>query len=75
MLNYHDPRQTEKGRLYGKTGSGTDEHGKFVMGWFVGYVESRGKSFAFACITQGENVMSKEARAVVEHLLNKEGLL
>ena len=66
--------ETGKGRLYGKTGSGTDENGTFVLGWFVGYVESKGKTYAFACTVQGEGVMSKDARATVENLLKKQGL-
>jgi beta-lactamase class D len=33
-------KKTDKGILYGKTGSGTDDVGTFVLGWFIGYVES-----------------------------------
>lgn len=62
---------TDRGTLYGKTGSGTDKHGQF--GWFVGYVESSGKTFAFACRRDGG--MGKEARTVVETLLSAQGLL
>jgi len=69
-------RETARGRLYGKTGSGTDGHGMFVLGWFVGYVEAAGgRTYAFACVVQGEGVMSKEARAIVESLLEGQGLL
>lgn len=68
-------RNTEAGRLYGKTGSGTDANGTFVLGWFVGYVESKGKTYAFACIAQGQNVMSKQARAIVDGVLESEGIL
>ena len=67
--------ETDKGTLYGKTGSGTDEHGAFVLGWFVGYVESGGNTVAFACNAQGPNVMSKNARAIVETVLKEQGLL
>ena len=68
-------KKTETGTLYGKTGSGTDSDGAYVLGWFVGYVESKGKTYAFACIAQGENVMSKEARAILESVLERQGLL
>ncbi len=68
-------KETGKGLLYGKTGSGTDEQGTFVLGWFVGYVESKGKTYVFACAAQGDNVMSKDARAIVESFLKEQGLL
>ncbi len=68
-------KNTEVGRLYGKTGSGTDANGTFVLGWFVGYVESKGNTYAFACTAQGENVMSREARTIVESVLKEQGLL
>jgi beta-lactamase class D len=68
-------RDTETGRLYGKTGSGTDAEGTFVLGWFVGYAESKGNTYAFACTAQGKNVMSRQARAIVERVLESEGIL
>lgn len=68
-------KATGNGRLYGKTGSGMDERGAFVLGWFVGYVESKGKTYAFACAASGDNVMSKDAGAVVERFFQQEGLL
>jgi len=68
-------KSTETGQLYGKTGSGTDANGTFVLGWFVGYIESKGKTYAFACVAQGPNVMSKQARAIVERVLESEGIL
>ena len=68
-------RDAEAGRLYGKTGSGTDAEGTFVLGWFVGYSESKGNAYAFACIAQGKNVMSRQARAIVEEVLESEGIL
>ena len=67
-------KKTERGTLYGKTGSGTDDEGIFVLGWFVGYTESKGKTYAFACAVQGKSVMSKQARSIVESVLQKEGL-
>lgn len=68
-------KESDRGTLYGKTGSGTDDEGTFVLGWFVGYTESKGKTHAFACVAQGKNVMSKQARTIVESVLQKEGLL
>jgi len=68
-------RKTDNGVLFGKTGSGADDRGTFVVGWFVGYVESNEKTYAFACTAQGEGIMSKDARAIVEAVLEKQGLL
>lgn len=68
-------KSTDRGILYGKTGTGGDGSGKFLMGWFVGYVESDGKTHAFACRLVGDGVMGKDARAVVEEILTREGLL
>lgn len=68
-------RKTENGIFYGKTGSGTDDTGKFNLGWFVGYVESKGKTYAFACAIKGEALTGKDARAMVETILEKNGLL
>jgi len=68
-------RDTKAGRLYGKTGSGTGADGTFVLGWFVGYVETKGKVYAFACVAQGRNVMSRQARTIVERVLESEGIL
>jgi beta-lactamase class D len=68
-------KKTDKGILYGKTGSGTDDAGTFVLGWFIGYIESNGKTYAFACVAQGKNVMSKNARAIAESVFENQGLL
>jgi beta-lactamase class D len=68
-------KKTDKGVLFGKTGSGTDERGTYVLGWFVGYVESKRKLYVFACTAQGENIMSKDARGIVENILEKQNLL
>ena len=68
-------RDAEAGQVYGKTGSGTDAEGVFVLGWFVGYAESKGNTYAFACTAQGKNVMSRQARAIVEKVLESEGIL
>lgn len=59
-------KKTDRGILYGKTGSGADDDDASVLGWFAGYAEGNGKTYAFACVTQGKNVMSKNARAILE---------
>ena len=66
---------TDHGVLYGKTGSGADDTGTYALGWFVGYVESNGKTYAFACTAKGKGSMGKDARAIVEAVLEKQGLL
>jgi len=63
----------EHGTLYGKTGTGGD--GKERVGWFVGYVESGQKTFAFAALLRGPEITGRDARAVAEEFLRKEGLL
>jgi len=68
-------RTTPRGALYGKTGSGADASGRYVLGWYVGYVESGGATYAFACALKGSGVMGKDARAAVETALTELGLL
>ncbi|HBC87641.1 MAG TPA: penicillin binding protein transpeptidase domain-containing protein [Lentisphaeria bacterium] len=68
-------KKTDRGILYGKTGSGSDDTGKFNLGWFVGYVESNGKPYAFACAIKGESLTGKDARTMVEAILEKNGFL
>jgi beta-lactamase class D len=68
--------KTEKGTLYGKTGSGTNPSGKGGLGWFVGFLESKGITYVFACnITGGENPSGKTAKTIVENVLKSQGLL
>lgn len=68
---------TSDGTIYGKTGTGTDIDGnpKQNIGWFVGYAESGSKTYSFACIVRGENLMGKDARNIVETILKQNGLL
>jgi beta-lactamase class D len=68
-------KKTDKGILYGKTGSRANEEGKYIMGWFVGYVESNQKTYAFACNLKGINLAGKDARAIVEQILETHGML
>lgn len=68
-------KKTGRGILYGKTGSRDNGEGKYIMGWFVGYVESKGRMYAFACNVRGDNVMGKDARAIAENILGHQGIL
>ncbi len=68
-------RETDLGTLYGKTGTATNETGTYVLGWYVGFVESKGKTYAFACTATGDNVMGKDSRVIVERILMKQGIL
>ncbi len=66
---------TTRGTLYGKTGTGGDEKGDYNLGWFVGYVESSGQTYTFACLLKGRGVAGKDARAATEMILTDRGLL
>ncbi|MEW6078508.1 MAG: penicillin-binding transpeptidase domain-containing protein [Thermodesulfobacteriota bacterium] len=68
-------RKTDRGTLFGKTGSGADDSGKYTLGWFVGYIEAGGETHAFAGTVKGDNVMGKDARGVVESVFERQGLL
>lgn len=66
--------KTEKGTLYGKTGSGTDSNGQ--LGWFIGFLESKSATYVFACnITGGEKPSGKVARSIVENVFKTQGIL
>lgn len=67
-------KKTNSGILYGKTGTGTDDSGQYNMGWWVGYLESNGQTYAFAAVLKGD-VMGKDARAVIEQIFSAQGLL
>lgn len=68
--------ETDKGTLYGKTGSGMSADGKWSLGWYVGFVESGGAIRVFACnITGGETPSGRTARAIVEDIFRAQGLL
>jgi beta-lactamase class D len=68
--------KTDKGTLYGKTGSGTGPDGKWNLGWFVGFLEHDGTTYVFACnITGGENPSGKTARTIIESIFKSKNLL
>lgn len=68
-------KSTDAGTLYGKTGTAGNAQGQAVYGWFVGYVESKGRTVAFACRIEGIGVMGKDARTATEAILTSQGLL
>ncbi len=68
--------KTDKGTLYGKTGSGMGPDGKWNLGWFVGFLEHGGTTYVFACnITGGEEPSGKTARTIIENIFKSENLL
>jgi len=65
--------KSEKGTLYGKTGSGMGADGKWNLGWFVGFLEHGDATYVFACnITGGKNPSGKAARTIVENVLKSQ---
>ncbi len=67
-------RETLLGTLYGKTGTAPKDW-RDGLGWYAGYVESHGRTYAFTCELQGGAPMGKDARALVEAVLEQSGLL
>lgn len=68
-------KKTDRGTLYGKTGSMTDDNNKYILGWFVGFVENDNKTCAFATMLKGEGVIGKNAQSLAETMLKEQGLL
>lgn len=72
---------TERGTLYGKTGSGLRDGvavpagGDFNMGWLTGVLDSGKSKFAYACLILGPGLGGKDARAVVEKVFHDSGML
>lgn len=66
---------TNHGTLYGKTGSVTNEHGNYIMGWYVGFIESKDKVIVFAALINGENITGKHVKEKIEKLFIRYNLL
>ncbi len=68
--------KTDKGALYGKTGSNMDSDGNWDLGWFVGFLESGDTIYVFACnITGGETPSGATAKKIVQDVFKSQGLL
>lgn len=68
-------KETDRGTLYGKTGTGRDASGTSNIGWFVGYVESGERQFPFACVLKAKAITGADARDVAAGVFSKAGLL
>lgn len=73
---------TERGTFYGKTGSGLrggagapKSDVDFDMGWWVGFIESGGKTYSYACLVLGDGLMGKDARRITEVVFKRAGML
>jgi beta-lactamase class D len=62
-------RETPAATLYGKTGSGTLSADGTELGWFVGFVESGERCFAFAAAVQGAEASGAKTRSLVGTIL------
>jgi len=68
--------KTDKGTLYGKTGSDMGPDGKWNLGWFIGFLEHNGTTYVFACnIIGGDNPSGKTARTIIESVFKSQNLL
>lgn len=63
-------RATSSATLYGKTGSGSLTADGTQLGWFVGFVESGERCFAFAAAVQGAEASGAKTRWLVENILS-----
>lgn len=73
---------TERGTLYGKTGTGLRDgmeipsgSGDFNMGWLTGVLDNGGSKFAYACLVLGPGLGGKDARTIVEKVFHDGGML
>ncbi len=68
--------KTDKGTLYGKTGSGMGPDGEWNLGWFVGFLEHGDTTYVFACnITGGEEPYGITAKEIVREVFRSKKLL
>lgn len=68
--------KTDKGMIYGKTGSGMGSDGKWDLGWFVGFLEHGDSIYVFACnIIGGKTPSGIVARQIVIDYFKKQGVL
>ena len=75
LKNLMEIRKTDRGVLYGKTGSGSLDAPGRGIGWFVGFVESGGDTLIFACQLVGTNASGTDAHHAIEGFLTKHRLL
>lgn len=67
--------KTERGILYGKTGSGVNGGLDQDIGWYVGYVVNENATYSFACLLKGKGVFGSNAKKVIEAILIKNKML
>lgn len=70
-------KSTDKGTLYGKTGTGLDINNieNNNIGWYVGYINSINGKYSFACLLKGHEITSKDAKLLVEKIFTESELL
>ncbi|WP_418447965.1 penicillin-binding transpeptidase domain-containing protein [Bilophila wadsworthia] len=62
-------------RFMGKTGSGSDDADKGIIGWFVGGVETPHNRWSFAVNIQGPDASGVRARGIAEAALERLSIL
>lgn len=66
--------------LSGKTGSGADSDGRYINGWFIGYVEKGGNVYIFAANIEptgdsGNAASGQTAKDITMEILKDKGLM
>ena len=62
-------------RFMGKTGSGSDDADRGIIGWFVGGVETPHNRWSFAVNIQGPDASGVRARGIAEAALERLSIL
>ena len=62
-------------RFMGKTGSGSDDADRGIIGWFVGGVETPHNRWSFAVNIQGPDASGVRARGIAEAALKRLSIL